>query len=135
VRGLSESLRWSLAPHGIGVSVLCPGLVASAINESDKARPEGLGDATAAVDAAFMERLAGIQKLGMDPDEVAAKVMAGIQANAPYIFPHPEFKAELRELFDDILSYVPEGEADPKRLAFEEGRRQRLAETRAKFGR
>ena len=27
VRGMSESLRASLAPHGIGVSVLCPGLV------------------------------------------------------------------------------------------------------------
>src|SRR5690606_21507652 len=31
VRGLSESLRYSLAPHGIGVSVLCPGLVKSYI--------------------------------------------------------------------------------------------------------
>jgi NAD(P)-dependent dehydrogenase (short-subunit alcohol dehydrogenase family) len=29
VRGMSESLRASLAPHGIGVSVLCPGLVKS----------------------------------------------------------------------------------------------------------
>jgi NAD(P)-dependent dehydrogenase (short-subunit alcohol dehydrogenase family) len=135
VRGLSESLRWSLAPHGIGVSVLCPGLVASAINESDKARPEHLADTTDAVDAAFMERLAVIQKLGMDPDEVAAKVVAGILENAPYIFPHPEFKAELRELFDDILSYVPDGEADPKRLVFEDSRRQRLAEARAAFGR
>src|SRR2546430_4631789 len=42
VRGLSESLRASLAPHGIGVSVLCPGLVKSHIYASDEIRPERL---------------------------------------------------------------------------------------------
>ena len=40
VRGMSESLRASLAPHGIGVSVLCPGLVKSYIYASDEIRPE-----------------------------------------------------------------------------------------------
>ncbi|MGK4422535.1 SDR family oxidoreductase, partial [Klebsiella pneumoniae] len=39
VRGLSEALRWSLMPHGIGVSVLCPGLVKSAIYKSESIRP------------------------------------------------------------------------------------------------
>src|SRR5205085_5270672 len=29
IRGMSESLRLALAPHRIGVSVLCPGLVAT----------------------------------------------------------------------------------------------------------
>ena len=42
VRGLSESLCYSLAPHGIGVSVLCPGLVKSYIYASDEVRPEAL---------------------------------------------------------------------------------------------
>ncbi len=42
VRGMSESLRASLAPHGIGVSVLCPGLVKSYIYASDDIRPESL---------------------------------------------------------------------------------------------
>ena len=31
---------------------------------------------------------------------------------------------QLREIFDEILAALPDGEADPKRLAFEEGRRQ-----------
>ncbi|MDP3677338.1 MAG: SDR family NAD(P)-dependent oxidoreductase [Novosphingobium sp.] len=30
-RGLSESLRYSLAPNGIGASYVCPGLVKSYI--------------------------------------------------------------------------------------------------------
>ena len=42
VRGMSESLRYSLAPFGIGVSVLCPGLVKSHIYASDEIRPESL---------------------------------------------------------------------------------------------
>ena len=126
VRGMSETLRWSLAQHGIGVSCLCPGLVKSAIHESDRIRPAALSD-TGKVDQEFMARLPAIQKLGMEPDEVAATVMTGVLNNDLYIFPHPEFKEELREIFDSTLSYMPDGVADPARLAVEEGRRARLS--------
>ena len=123
VRGLTESLRWNLAPLNIGVSVLCPGLVNSAIYESDKVRPEALSKNIGPVDQAFMSRLADIHKVGMDPVEVGEKVLAGIRRNDLYIFPHPEFKEELREIFDEILVALPEEAVDPKRLAFEEFRR------------
>lgn len=56
VRGLSEALRWSLAPHGIGVSVLCPGLVKSFIYESDKVRPANLSSEKGPVNQEFMAR-------------------------------------------------------------------------------
>ena len=124
VRGLTESLRWSLAPHNIGVSVLCPGLVNSAIYESDKVRPKELSRAVGPVDQEFMSRLAEVHKVGMDPVEVGEKVLAGVKRNDLYIFPHPEFKEELREIFDDVLAAIPEGTVDPGRLAFEEGRRR-----------
>jgi len=123
VRGLTESLRWNLAPHNIGVSVLCPGLVNSAIHESDKVRPAALSKNVGPVDQAFMTRLAEIHKVGMDPVEVGENVLAGIKRNDLYIFPHPEFKDEMREIFDEVLAALPEGAADPKRLAFEEFRR------------
>ncbi len=123
VRGLTESLRWNLAPYNIGVSVLCPGLVNSAIYESDKVRPEELSKSMGPVDPDFMKRLAEIHKVGMDPVEVGEKVLAGIRRNDLYIFPHPEFKEELREIFDEILSALPVGAVDPHRLAFEEFRR------------
>lgn len=126
VRGLSEALRYSLAPHGIGVSVLCPGLVKSAIHESERMRPEHLqGTAT---DAHFLSRLAEIHQIGMPPEEVAAKVLRGIQRNDLYIFSHSEFKDELRELFDGVLAALPDDPVDPRRLQFEEGRRQRNRE-------
>jgi NAD(P)-dependent dehydrogenase (short-subunit alcohol dehydrogenase family) len=132
VRGLSESLRWSLAPYNIGVSVLCPGLVNSRIYESDKVRPKALSANVGPVDQAFMARLADVHRVGMDPVEVGVKVLAGIRNNDLFIFPHPEFKDELREIFDEVLAALPEGEADPKRLAFEEGRRQVKAHARMK---
>lgn len=126
VRGLTEALRYSLAPHGIGVSVLCPGLVKSAIHESERIRPENLqGTAT---NPQFLARLAELHQIGMPPEEVAAKVLRGIQRNDLYIFSHAEFKDELREIFDGILAALPDEPVDPRRLQFEQTRRQRNRE-------
>jgi NAD(P)-dependent dehydrogenase (short-subunit alcohol dehydrogenase family) len=131
VRGLSESLRHSLHPHGIGVSVLCPGLVNSEIYRSDEIRTPGTEDGGHATDPAFVEMLGNVHKFGMDPVEVAEKVVAAIRANRFYIFSHPEFKDELREVFGQILEYFTDETPDPQRLAFEQGRRSRYAEERA----
>ena len=129
VRGLSESLRYSLAPKNIGVSVLCPGLVKSEIYKSDEIRPTDLTD-TKATDPKFVEQLGNVHQVGMEPDEVAEKTLAGIRANRFYIFPHPEFKAEMKEIFDEIIADYPEGDVDPRRVAFEEGRKTRYFESR-----
>lgn len=130
VRGLSESLRWSVAPYGIGVSVLCPGLVASAIHDSDRIRPKELSIATGPTDPEFYARLEALHQLGMNPREVAAATIAGIRENMFYIFSHPEFKEEVAEIFQEALDSMPEGEGDPKRLQFEIGRRAAVAEAR-----
>jgi NAD(P)-dependent dehydrogenase (short-subunit alcohol dehydrogenase family) len=135
VRGMTESLRWSLAPHNIGVSCLCPGLVKSAIYESGMVRPDGLkGEATEA-DREFLARLAQLHATGMEPADVARTVIEGIKANRLYIFPHAEFRDELRELFDEVLSALPEpAPADPARLSFEAGRRARYGAARRVAG-
>jgi NAD(P)-dependent dehydrogenase (short-subunit alcohol dehydrogenase family) len=131
VRGLSESLRWSLMPYGIGVSVVCPGLVKSAIYESDKIRPPQFSTDIGPANKEFMARLPEIHQFGMEPEEMGEKVLRGIQRNDLYIFTHPEFKEELRALFDETLAAMPEGEADSGRLAVEEGRRQMIARAKA----
>ena len=131
VRGLSESLRHSLHPHGIGVSVLCPGLVNSEIYRSDEIRTPGTEQGGHATDPAFVEMLGNVHKFGMDPVEVAEKVIAAIRANRFYIFSHPEFKDELGEVFDQILENFTDEVPDPQRLAFEQGRRSRYAEERS----
>jgi NAD(P)-dependent dehydrogenase (short-subunit alcohol dehydrogenase family) len=130
VRGLSEALRWSLAPHGIGVSVYCPGLVDSSIYLSDELRPAHLSTDTTPADAQFMSRLPEIQRQGMSPLEVGEKVLAGIRAGDSYIFSHPEFADELREIFDEVLASLPREEPPAARLRFEEGRRAAKAAAR-----
>ena len=134
VRGLSEALRYSVAPHGINVSVVCPGLVDSHIYESDKLRPAHLAASSGVSDSEFMTRLAELhRRAGMRPLEAGEKVLRGILRNDFYIFTHPEFKAELREIFDEALAAVPEETAPAERLAFEDRRRALKAQARAGF--
>jgi NAD(P)-dependent dehydrogenase (short-subunit alcohol dehydrogenase family) len=133
VRGLSESLRYSLAPRGIGVSVLLPGLVKSHIYASGEVRPETLASGTDSTDPAMVERLAGLHQFGMEPDVIAGRVLDAVRANRFYIFSHPEFREELRELFDEIIDAFRDYPADAgieQRLRFEATRRERYAEAR-----
>ena len=119
VRGLTESLRLSMAPHNIGVSLLCPGLTATRILEDPT--PENKKPLAREGDPdAMFNTMEG----AMDPLEVGEVVLESIRRNEPYILPHGEFREEVRELFDDILNAFPvDQEADQKRLDFEERRR------------
>ncbi len=127
VRGLSESLRASLAPHRIGVSVLCPGLVKSYIYASNDIRPPELKGGAQPVDATNVKRLADIHEFGMEPDVIAARVLEAMREDRFYIFSHPEFKDELREVFDEVLADFRDYPVDPgyeKRTDFEKIRRE-----------
>ncbi len=130
VRGMSEALRGSLLPHRIGVSVLCPGLVKSTIYESDKIRPAHLSAEATPTDPEFLARLAQVHEVGMEPEEIGQKVLRAIRRNDFYIFSHPEFKEELRAIFDEALQALPDEPVPPQRLAFEEGRRSAAAAAR-----
>lgn len=135
VRGLSESLRYSLLPYGIGVSVLCPGLVKSYIYASDDIRPDALKAQMKAVDTTAVERLAGVHEFGMEPDVIGARVIEAMEANRLYIFSHPDHKEELREVFDYILDHYQDYPKDPgfdQRVAFEKFRRDAFADARAR---
>lgn len=134
VRGLSEALRYSVAPHGINVSLVCPGLVDSAIYESDQIRPAHLGATSGPMDTQFMTRLAELHhRAGMPPLEAGEKVLRGILRNDFYIFTHPEFKDELKEIFDEALNAIPDETPPADRLAFEDHRRALKAQARASW--
>ncbi len=135
VRALSESLRYSLLQYGIGVSVLCPGLVKSVIYASDDVRPDALKGAMKPVDAAAVERLQGVHEYGMEPDVIGARAIEAIKANRLYIFSHPDHREELREVFDYILDHYQDYPRDPgydQRVAFERMRYDAGAEARRK---
>jgi NAD(P)-dependent dehydrogenase (short-subunit alcohol dehydrogenase family) len=126
VRGMSASLRASLAQHAIGVSVLCPGLVKSYIYASDEVRPAGLKAGAKPVDAEAVKRLAAVHEFGMEPDVIAARVLDAMREDRFHIFSHPEFKDELGELFTEVLGDFRDYPVDPghnQRIDFEKTRR------------
>jgi len=123
VHGLSDALRWSLLPHGIGVSMVCPGLVKSKIYESDQIRPAELSTDVTPADEEFMRILPGLHDAGMDPEEIGEKVLRAIERNDFYVFTHPDHRDELRGISDEIIAAFPDEPLPPDRLAGEEGRR------------
>jgi len=133
VRGMSESLRYSLAPHGIGVSVLCPGLVKSHIYASDDVRPEELKAGAKPVNGDFVAQLAQVHQFGMEPDVIARRTLDGVRENRFHIFPHPEFREEIGELFGEIMADFrdyPEDAGYAARVGFEQNRRNQYREAR-----
>ncbi len=92
VVGLSEVLRAELAEDGIGVSVLCPGLVATRLAETSE--------------------LAGVRKAaptpsaqgGIDPMQVARQVVAAIREDRPYVITHAEHRPFVERRMNRILA-------------------------------
>ena len=82
-----------LAEHRIGVSILCPMIVETNINENSiRNRPAALqnpGEAAVPEGAAMMGSVIG-------PEEVARRVVRGIERKDLYIFTHPEQRAILQ---------------------------------------
>jgi len=97
VVGLSETLVKDLAPHGIGVSVLCPLGVATRIRASERTRPahlrnEGTRDA---------EPIA-LDGTTLAPEVVAELVLSAILENRLYVITHPESLEPIRKRFQRI---------------------------------
>jgi NAD(P)-dependent dehydrogenase (short-subunit alcohol dehydrogenase family) len=74
VVGLSEALRDELAPHGIGVSAICPGLINTPITRSARLRgPDA---------AQSRERLVELyQRRNYGPERVAERILRAVQRN------------------------------------------------------
>jgi NAD(P)-dependent dehydrogenase (short-subunit alcohol dehydrogenase family) len=93
VVGLTEALHRELAEHGIGVSVLCPMIVETNINENSvRNRPAGLRNPGEALIPPAAAMVGGTVSV----DEVARRVVRGIERGDLYILTHPEQRDILR---------------------------------------
>jgi NAD(P)-dependent dehydrogenase (short-subunit alcohol dehydrogenase family) len=125
VRGLTESLRYNLAPYRIGVSLMCPGLTNTNAWDSALRRPDAFADSGfGEVDPEQLKTFGSGFELGMDPEEVGEKTVAGIRENRGLILSHPEHGEDFREIFDLCIAALPKEEAPEGRLHIERLRRE-----------
>jgi NAD(P)-dependent dehydrogenase (short-subunit alcohol dehydrogenase family) len=108
--GYCDMLRSELAPEGIGVSVLCPGLVAGGLaTTSAKHRPARYGGPTAD-ESTTATPVPG----AMPNEEIGPTVVRGIRGDRRYIFTHWDdmitglVEARHREVLDDFSFYASE---------------------------
>jgi NAD(P)-dependent dehydrogenase (short-subunit alcohol dehydrogenase family) len=112
---MSEGLAMQLKPLGIGVSVLCPGFVRTRIAESGRNRPQHYGPRRtpdpASWAGALAAQLANLAQSGIDPADVARRVLDAIRDDELYVFTHPEMRAEMAERFAAILAAMDKAAA------------------------
>lgn len=86
LRGVSEVLRFDLAPHGIGVSVVCPGAVKTPLVSSmriigvDQSSPE------------VKKTQARFEKHAITPERAAECIVEGIERNRYLVLTSPDIK-------------------------------------------
>jgi NAD(P)-dependent dehydrogenase (short-subunit alcohol dehydrogenase family) len=119
VVALSEGLRATLAPRGIGVSVLCPGIIRTQIMNSRRNLPQRFagGIENLPTDGPVAEHVKALSERvskGVDPLYVGELVREGIENDWPYIFTDTEYEpridnrfAAIKQGFDRIRGRQP----------------------------
>jgi NAD(P)-dependent dehydrogenase (short-subunit alcohol dehydrogenase family) len=105
VVGLTETLQRELRAHQIGVSVLCPMIVNTNINSSDRNRPDALRNPGAPVvtaDASPTPPPSDLAGGVIEAPEVAARVVAAIRNNQLYVLTHQASRDIIRRRFERL---------------------------------
>jgi len=106
---LSETLYGELraAKANIGVSLLCPAWVPTAIHESARNRPDRFGAAkpAAGLSAAYEERMGQAVKSGrLTAADMASEVFAAVMEDRFYVIPHRKINNAIQLRMDDIMN-------------------------------
>lgn len=109
VVAISEALAAELAEHGIGVSVLAPSAVHTAIAKSGAHRPERFGGVTE--DASPEAMAVMIADEGVPPAVVARMTLRGVLERRFYIFTGTNLRERIRaraQEIDEAFDAIPE---------------------------
>jgi NAD(P)-dependent dehydrogenase (short-subunit alcohol dehydrogenase family) len=104
VVGLCESLATYCVDKGIGVSVICPLLVATNITDNSRSTPEE--PVAPEVEAQLKEAARAFMATGLPPDSVAEDVVDAVKNGHLYVFPHPELKGMIAAKWQDPDAWV-----------------------------
>lgn len=100
VVGLAAAMRGELDERGVGVSVLCPGLIRTRIFESERNRPEGMDDPSDdnVMSKAYREMIDD----GAPPSRVADVVYRAVVDNQFFVFPTRDLDGMIEARLADI---------------------------------
>ncbi|WP_126173043.1 SDR family NAD(P)-dependent oxidoreductase [Altericroceibacterium xinjiangense] len=127
VRGLTESLRYNLAPHGIGCSLCCPALTRTNAWTSALKRPDSFGQSGfSPVEKSELEQFGTAFEEGMEPYEVGSKILRGMTEQRGLILTHPEHGPDFEEIHQTVMAALPDEEAPAGRLKIEQLRREAM---------
>ena len=117
VLALTEGLYLQFRQMGaqLSASVLCPGLVNTAIGSSERNRQEEYGGARDLSDQEMA--LTAMLSAGMDPNDVADLVFESIEEQRCYILPHPAWDEFIRRRVEQILERGEPVSLDPEDMA------------------
>ena len=101
VVGISETMMAEHRNDDLGVSVLCPGVVATNLGTSGRNRPSDYGGP---MDLNQKDRTSEMLAKGLDPDIVGRQVLEAIQDDQPYIFTDPGLRYLIEQRSAEILA-------------------------------
>lgn len=107
VVGLSECIRYDLERRGIGVSVLCPGPVATSIFDHTEAGRPDKRELTPEQRERFERTSTWLKEKGTSPDAVGHMVVDGIKANALYIHTDRVLENAVMKRAERIVAAMP----------------------------
>ncbi|MDO9457485.1 SDR family oxidoreductase [Nocardioides sp.] len=87
LRGVSEVLRFDLRPHGIGVSLVVPGGVATPLTNT--VRIAGVNKES----PAFRRAHAGFRRRAVTPEQAASAIWDGVRRNRYWVYTSPDVRA------------------------------------------
>jgi NAD(P)-dependent dehydrogenase (short-subunit alcohol dehydrogenase family) len=93
VIAMGEALRMEMEPHGVGVSVFCPGTTATSLMEN-----------TRALGGDLLREDASLRAMPVTPRALVPVILRGIEENRPYIFTHPERRGAVEARFVAIMA-------------------------------
>ncbi|MBM3692633.1 MAG: SDR family NAD(P)-dependent oxidoreductase [Actinobacteria bacterium] len=104
VVGTATTLQAELAGTGVGVSVLCPGLVSTRIFDSERNRPDpGVSHA----DPETASMLKGVIGGGVDPAVIADAVHDAVVADELFILPTTDVIGLIQARLDGVAAALP----------------------------
>jgi NAD(P)-dependent dehydrogenase (short-subunit alcohol dehydrogenase family) len=86
LRGVSEVLRFDLAPHRIGVSLVCPGGVDTGLTETVEIA--GVENTS----PAFVRARARFRRHAVTPEQAARAILAGVRRNRFWVYTSPDIR-------------------------------------------